>query len=92
VSFANTLLGTIGREAQHPDHVQIFTFKILNTLAVRAQFDEWEIIPYRFYATEMIMNSTGAKRALAVVTERMVRIVERMFPLLSFGYLIKARL
>jgi SAM-dependent methyltransferase len=92
VSFANTLLGTIGREAQHPDHVHVFTFKILNTLAARAQFEAWEVRPYRFYATEMIMNSTGAQRALTKVVERFVRVVERVFPLLSFGYVVRARL
>jgi SAM-dependent methyltransferase len=92
LAFANTLLGMIGREAQHPDHVHVFTFKILNTLAARAQFDAWEVTPYRFYATEMIMNSTGAKRVLAILVERFVRIVERTFPLLSFGYVVRARL
>jgi SAM-dependent methyltransferase len=92
IAFANTLLGTIGREAQHPDHIHVFTFKILNTLAARAQFEAWEVTPYRFYATEMILNSTGAKRALTIVVERFVRIVERTFPLLSFGYVVRARL
>jgi len=92
VSFANTLLGTIGREAQHPDHVQVFTYKILNTLASRASFERWEIIPYRFYATEMIMNSIGAKRIIAVLAERFIRLVESLFPLLSFGYVVRARL
>ena len=91
-SFANTLLGTIGREAQHPDHVHVFTFKILNTLAKRAGFETWEIRPYRFYATEMLMNSNGTKRAAALVIERVIRIVERLFPLLSFGYIVRARL
>ena len=91
-SFANTLLGTIGREAQHPDHVHLFTFKILNTLAARAEFEAWEIRPYRFYATEMILNSSGGKRALIFAVECGIRIVERMFPLLSFGYILRARL
>lgn len=92
LAFSNTLLGAIRREAQHPDHVHAFTFKILNTLAARAQFEAWEIRPYHFYATEMIMTSTGAKRAFAIVVERFVRIVERIFPLLSFGYVLRARL
>ena len=30
--FANTLLGSIGCEVQHPDHLNTFSFKILNTL------------------------------------------------------------
>ena len=92
LAFANTLLGLIRREAQHPDHIHVFTFKILNTLAARAEFQSWEITPYRFYATEMILNSTGPKRALTVVVERLVRIVEGFFPLLSFGYVVRARL
>lgn len=92
VAFANTLLGTAGREAQHPDHIHVFTYKILNTLATRAQFEAWEIRPYRFYATEMIMNSTGPKRMLALIVERFVRVIEKMFPLLSFGYVMRAKL
>ena len=44
VSFANTFLGFIGREVQHPDHLHNFSFKILNTLCLRSQFTKWEII------------------------------------------------
>lgn len=89
VCFANTLLGCIGREVQHPDHLHNFTFKVLNTLCLRAGFQQWEILPYRFYATEMIMGSSGAKRLAVIVVERMIRLVERLFPLLSFGYIVK---
>lgn len=92
LAFSNTLLGAARREAQHPDHIHLFTFKILNTLALRAGFDTWEIIPYRFYATEIIMSSKGATRLMAMLTERLVRVVEQMFPLLSFGYVLRARL
>ena len=88
VCFANTLLGAIGREVQHPDHLHNFTYKVLNTLCLRADFTSWKIIPYRFYATEMILNSRGAKRAGAIVAQGFIRLVERMFPLLSFGYIV----
>jgi len=91
-SFANTVLGTIGREVQHRDHLQVFTFKILNTLCLRAGFKDWEIIPYRFYATEMILQSRGLKRVLVRVVEGAIRLIERLFPLLSFGYVVRARL
>lgn len=92
VAFANTLLGAIGREAQHPDHVQIFTYKILHTLFTRAGVARFEIIPYRFYATEMILNSAGGTRLAARGAELFVRAVERVFPLLSFGYIVRATL
>jgi hypothetical protein len=90
--FANTLLGCIAREVQHPDHLANFSYKILNTLCLRAGFEEWKIIPYRFYATEMILQSRGVRRIFVVCVERCIRVVERMFPLLSFGYVVHVRL
>ncbi len=91
-SFANTLLGMIGREVQHRDHLHVFSYKILHTLCLRAGFEDWEIIPYRFYATEMILQSHGLKRTFVRIVEASIRVVERMFPLLSFGYVVRIRL
>jgi trans-aconitate methyltransferase len=91
-SAANALMGCIGREAQHPDHLAAFTFKILHTICRRAGFAQWDIRPYRFFATEMILNSTGARRAAAVAAQGGVRVIERLFPLLSFGWIVRARL
>jgi len=91
-AFANTLLGMIQREVQHPDHLHVFTYKSLNTLCMRAGFADWEIVPYRFFATEMILNSTGARRAFVKFVEQFIRGVERMFPLLCFGYIVRVRL
>jgi 2-polyprenyl-3-methyl-5-hydroxy-6-metoxy-1,4-benzoquinol methylase len=91
VCFANTLMGTIGREVQHPDHLQNFTFKTLNTMCLRAGFHSWEIIPYRFYATEMILASTGTRRMLVKFVQTFIRAMERIFPLLSFGYIVRIR-
>jgi hypothetical protein len=89
--FANTFLGLFGREAQHPDHTQVYTYKILNTLCVRAGFSSWEILPYRFAASEMILQSRGIKRWLAIIVQAGIRLVERAFPLLSFGYVLRVR-
>jgi len=89
--FANTLLGVFSREVQHPDHLHNFTFKTLNTMCLRAEFANWEIIPYRFYATQMILTSKGLKKWLATFAQSFIRIVERCFPLLSFGYIVRIR-
>lgn len=91
-SAANALMGCIGREAQHPDHLAVFSWKILHTLCLRAGFEAYEIRPYRFFATEMILGSRGPRRAAAVAAQGGIRAVERLFPLLSFGYLVRARL
>jgi SAM-dependent methyltransferase len=91
-SAANALMGCIGREAQHPDHLANFSFKILHTLCRRAGFTQFEIRPYRFFATELILNSRGATRAAAVAAQGGIRLLERLFPLLSFGWIVRARL
>ena len=91
-SLANVLLGLIRREAQHPDHVHVFSYKVLNTLCLRAGFEDWEIVPYHFHATEMKLGARGLKRIAIAVAERMIRSVERFCPLLCFGYLVKVRL
>lgn len=92
VTFANTLLGGAGREVQHPDHLHNFTFKVLNTLCLRSAMTAWEIRPYRFYATEMILNSTGTVKMAASGAQSLIRGVEWIFPLLSFGYIVRIRL
>ncbi|HMI18417.1 MAG TPA: methyltransferase domain-containing protein [Sphingomonas sp.] len=91
-SLANMLLGLIGREAQHPDHVHVFTYKVLNTLCLRAGFEDWEIVPYHFYATEMKLRSRGFTRFAAGAAERAIRIIERFCPLLCFGYVVRVQL
>jgi 2-polyprenyl-3-methyl-5-hydroxy-6-metoxy-1,4-benzoquinol methylase len=91
-SFANALLGTIGREAQHQDHLMTSTYKTLNTLCRRAGCRDWDIIPYRFYATEMLLQTSGAKRIAVRAVEAAIRLYERLFPLRSFGYVVRMTL
>jgi len=91
-SFANALLGNIGREAQHRDHLMTSTYKTLNTLCRRAGCRDWDIIPYRFYATEMLLQTSGAKRIAVRAVEAVIRLYERVFPLRSFGYVVRMTL
>ena len=91
-SAANALMALIGREPQHPDHLANFSFKILHTLCRRAGFDAFEIRPYRFYATEMILRSDGFARLAARGAEAGIRALERLCPLLSFGWIVRAQL
>lgn len=90
-NVSNGLLGLLKREVQHPDHLHNFTFKTLNTICSRANFEHWEIIPYRFFATEMILTNKGLLRTAAIIAEKLIRLLERVFPALSFGYVIIAK-
>lgn len=91
-SFANALLASIQSEAQHPDHLLTSTYKTLNTLCCRAEAEHWEIRPYRFYATEMLLETSGPKRVLVRIVEKAIRLFERAFPLRSFGYVVQISL
>lgn len=91
-SFANALLASIRREAQHPDHLMTSTYKTLNTLCRRSEAKQWDIRPYRFYATEMLLGTSGVKRIAVRVVEKLVRSFERAFPLRSFGYVVQISL
>jgi SAM-dependent methyltransferase len=91
-SFANALLASISSEAQHPDHLLTSTFKTLNTLCRRVEAKHWEIRPYRFYATEMLLGAVGAKRLMIRFVEKLIRLFERAFPLRSFGYIVEISL
>ncbi|MCX6267703.1 MAG: methyltransferase domain-containing protein [Bacteroidetes bacterium] len=93
LSFGNTLMALIRREVQHPDHLHVFTYKILNTLCKNAGFTEWEIIPYHFFATELKLKTKNrVKRSFIVLIEKFIRGVEWLFPLLSMGYLVKIKI
>lgn len=90
VSAALLAMAVLGREVQHPDHLHVYTYKTLHTLFKRAGFQEWQIIPYRFSAAELYLRTRGWRRVATRVGAEGLRLVERVFPLLSHGYLVHA--
>lgn len=90
-SLSNVLLGVLNRESAHHDHLQVYSYKTLNTLCLRAGFAEWEIIPYHVYFTEMILKSSGAKRIGVQGAEGLINVCERLFPLLSGGLILNVK-
>jgi Methyltransferase domain len=88
----NVAVGLLSRESTHHDHLCILSYKTLNTLCRRAGFAEWEIVPYRSAFTEMRERNRGLRGAIVAAGEKAVNIVEWLFPLLSFGYVVIAKL
>lgn len=87
-SLTNVLIALASRESNHPDHLQLFSFKTLNTLALRAGLDRWRIVPYLMYYTEMKLRTGGVKARLVGLAERAVNLAERAFPLLAGGLIL----
>lgn len=88
----NVGIALLSRESTHHDHLCILSFKTLNTLCLRAGFAEWEIRPYRAAFTEMRERNAGLRRGIVAAGEKAVNAVEWLFPLLSFGYVVVAKL
>jgi hypothetical protein len=88
----NVLIGLAGRESTHHDHLCILSYKTLATLCTRAGLAAWEIIPYFARFTEMQERHSGVARLAVRAAECTVNAFEWLFPLLSFGYILRIRL
>lgn len=90
-SLANTILALGSRESNHPDHLQIYSFKTLNTHCLRANLEDWSFVPYHVYFTEMSLQASGPKRTLIKMAERIVNTAEFLFPMLSGGLILHVK-
>jgi 2-polyprenyl-3-methyl-5-hydroxy-6-metoxy-1,4-benzoquinol methylase len=85
---ANVIMALFGRESMHKDHVNIFSYKTLNTICKKTEMKYWEIIPYYSVFPEMILNSHGLKKFITFVFEKLINILQFLFPLLSGGWIL----
>jgi 2-polyprenyl-3-methyl-5-hydroxy-6-metoxy-1,4-benzoquinol methylase len=88
----NVAVGMLSRESTHHDHLCILSYKTLNTLCKRAGLASWEIIPYYARFPEMRSRHHGMARLLIAAGEKVVNGLEWAFPLLAFGYVVRARI
>lgn len=84
----NGLVGMLGRESTHHDHLCILSYKTLCTLCHRAGFTRWDIIPYYSRFTEMKARNPGVRGWLVSLGESGINAGEWLCPLLSFGYVV----
>jgi len=87
-SFSNLLLSFFKRESAHIDHLQVYSFKTLNTLCRMAGFQSWEIIPYHVKYTEMILAAGGIKKLVVKSSEGIINGIEELFPLTGGGLIV----
>lgn len=87
-SFSNILLSFFSRESAHKDHLQVYSYKTLNTLCRRSEFNSWQIVPYHVKFSEMIMNSAGVRKKVIGLCESIVNGVEKVFPMTAGGYIL----
>jgi len=88
----NFIIGMFGMESNHEDHLGNFSYKTLNTQCIKAGFFEWELTPYYSFFPEMRLKSKGLGKFSLVVFENFVNFFESVFPLLSFGWILKIKI
>ena len=90
----NAIVGSVGRESMHKDHLQIYSYKTLRTLFQRAGFTIQDIIPYHARFPEMI-ESEGSSRVTSTAArafQGVVNVMERVSPILSAGWIVRTRI
>jgi len=91
LSLSNILLGFFKRESTHCDHLQMYSYKVLNTLCVKSKFSSWDIVPYHVYYTEMIYQARGYKKIIVRSIEKIINFFESIFPFFSGGLILHVR-
>lgn len=88
----NAMIGIGSRESMHRDHLQIYSYKTLRTLLDRAGIELQSLQPTYARFPEMIVASTGVRRAGVIAFQRAINALEWAFPLMSAGWVGVARL
>lgn len=87
-AWHNIFLGLWSRESCHEDHLQVYSYKTLNTLCARAGFREWKMIPYYSLFSELLLRARGILRAGVMLSEKITQAIEWAVPLWSGGWIV----
>lgn len=89
-SLVNLVLAFLRRENCHPDHLQIYSYKTLATLASRVPLRDPTLRPY-FYDPHLFFNRvpSGAAPLVRAADRLFLRPLQYLFPLTAFGLILE---
>jgi hypothetical protein len=88
-SVINMALSLLHRENAHPDHIQVYSFRTLATLAGRVPMNDVTITPY-YYDPHLFKGKVnGAARPVVGGVNAVLRAVQWLFPLTAFGLILE---
>jgi hypothetical protein len=92
-SAVNLILSVLGRENNHQDHLQIYSYKTLATLAGRIPLGGTTLTPY-YYDPHLFRGRLPAFAAPVVsLTDLIVlKPIQFLFPLTAFGWILEGTL
>lgn len=91
-SILNLALAFLGRENNHPDHLHVYSYKTLATLAARVPLSGAALTPY-YYDPHLLRGRLPRAAAVAAdaVNALVLRPAQFLFPLTSFGWILEGR-
>jgi hypothetical protein len=89
-SIINLVLAFLSRENSHPDHLQIYSYKVLSTLAARVPLRDVSIRPYYYDPHLFCGRMPPIAAPLVVAVDRLLlRPIQWLFPLTGFGLIFE---
>jgi hypothetical protein len=92
-SAVNLVLALLGRENNHQDHLHVYSYKTLATLASRVPLRDVTLTPY-YYDPHLFRGRLPAWAAptVGVVDALVLKPVQYLFPLTAFGWVMEGTL
>jgi hypothetical protein len=91
--IVNLMLAFADRESCHQDHLQVYSYKTLVTLAARVPLHDLAIRPY-YYTPHLFKGRLPRQVAplVSVLDRALLRPIQYLFPLTAFGWIVEGRL
>jgi len=92
-AILNILLSFVGRENQHEDHLHVYSYKTLSTLARRLNLADATLTPYYYHSEQFRGRVPAAVVPLIVAIDYLLLMpIQYLFPLTAFGFILEGRL
>lgn len=88
----NVLLALVNRESAHPDHIHVYSYRTLLTLAQRVPISGATVTPYYFNRAVAQHRRRLLRPAVAAFDLLLLRPLQYLFPLLGRGLILTGRL
>ncbi len=88
-SVINLALAFLRRENAHPDHIQVYSFRTLATLAGRVPMRGVSIRPYYYDPHLFFGKVPGSAAPVVSGVNRVLRAIQYLFPLTAFGLILE---
>lgn len=87
----NVALAMMHRESMHKDHISIFSFKSIVTIAGRSDLLPAQIVPYYGHFAEARERYSGLRRYVIVALQKLFNLIEFMRPMFATGWIVDFR-